>query len=730
MPAQPQTGATAEMLARDSTHTGSSSEATTKSLPTSSSALPPHTKPLKSPTKMPSLSDIAARMKIDKERDSDKENGGNTATNAEGRPRLGLTGRLNSVTPTAIMTGETEAGADKSQGSWGLPASDPSQLPRSGTSSPTKRSAAAKGLPTLEEIQERMAKKGLASAASSSSCEKSPSPSMASATTPSEATTGKPVEKAATSVQPSVNPEAALAKEKEEEERKRSLAEKEWEKKPDDSAFKPIPEGRVADPSYSRFSTSPEKSSRISPPNQHNVFGASRGLGSSTSSSSLHPDRSARGMSYPAPRSYQSPGSPVKSKSDVHPLQHRWTLYFDSKTFNPSSAVSTPASTPQLDPSTMASSNPPSSPMGLPASSSTTESYEAALKNLGAHKTVESFFSTYATLKRPSKLERNSNYHLFKDGIKPMWEDPSNANGGKWTLTFKNQNPALLDRSWMWLVLALIGEELDEDDEVTGAVCSTRPRGDRIALWMRSKNEVDKVNKMGRKLVQLLDVEKEPGISLEFSYNTGQPLEKPTRFISLHNPQINAFTIAGGHGQAGVGGADRMGLGPRSTSLRQGASIGGVGAPGPQSAFGAPFQRRNSEQGPGAPPGGPGLNMAGGNFGGMGTSSPAMGGGGLSRTGSRNVHLGTSGNNGSPSMGPLGTSLGIGPSGFGGGPNPGTGASHAPSTGGIFGRTMKNPSPKLGTVPLDSSPSNGGGQGLGTGALGRRGSSGAGAEAK
>jgi len=25
-------------------------------------------------------------------------------------------------------------------------------------------------------------------------------------------------------------------------------------------------------------------------------------------------------------------------------------------------------------------------------------------------------------------MENSANYHLFKDGIKPVWEDPANAN--------------------------------------------------------------------------------------------------------------------------------------------------------------------------------------------------------------------------------------------------------------------------------------------------------------
>ena len=46
-------------------------------------------------------------------------------------------------------------------------------------------------------------------------------------------------------------------------------------------------------------------------------------------------------------------------------------------------------------------------------------------------------------------------------------------------------NPALLDRCWTWLAMALVGEEIESDggDEVCGAVVSLRSRVDRIQLW-------------------------------------------------------------------------------------------------------------------------------------------------------------------------------------------------------------------------------------------------------
>ena len=160
------------------------------------------------------------------------------------------------------------------------------------------------------------------------------------------------------------------------------------------------------------------------------------------------------------------------------------------------------------------------------------DEYEAGLTVIGDFDTVESFCRYFNWLKPPSKLEKNSNYHLFKKGIKPMWEDEANANGGKWVLTMKN-NPQLLDRCWNWLAMALVGEDLDEGDEICGAVVSLRSKVDRIQLWTRSKDDVEKINGIGRKMVKLLDVAEADSIGLEFqvwscSHCIGDGLLTPT----------------------------------------------------------------------------------------------------------------------------------------------------------------------------------------------------------
>jgi len=55
--------------------------------------------------------------------------------------------------------------------------------------------------------------------------------------------------------------------------------------------------------------------------------------------------------------------------------------------------------------------------------------YEVGLMTIGKFNTVVLYCLYFNWFKLPSKLEHNSNCHLFKSGIQLMWEDEVNATG-------------------------------------------------------------------------------------------------------------------------------------------------------------------------------------------------------------------------------------------------------------------------------------------------------------
>ena len=146
------------------------------------------------------------------------------------------------------------------------------------------------------------------------------------------------------------------------------------------------------------------------------------------------------------------------SEEDVPmPLHCKWTLFYD---------------------------NPRLAPEGT--------DWNENLKMCGEFDDSRVTFGAFSTMSNPPlPWPINSNYHLFRKGIRPAWEDPANINGGKFVLTIpkKDSKSGRVDEWWLYTVLAMIGETMDlHGDQVAGAVVSIRKSQDRIALWLKSSD--------------------------------------------------------------------------------------------------------------------------------------------------------------------------------------------------------------------------------------------------
>ena len=87
-------------------------------------------------------------------------------------------------------------------------------------------------------------------------------------------------------------------------------------------------------------------------------------------------------------------------------------------------------------------------------------------------------------------------FSIFKKGIRPEWEDVANRTGGEFTCR-KFFQPEQLDVYWENLVLGLIGETIDEGDEICGCRVVDKSTGKgkasrtvyKLELWLRSSND-------------------------------------------------------------------------------------------------------------------------------------------------------------------------------------------------------------------------------------------------
>lgn len=133
--------------------------------------------------------------------------------------------------------------------------------------------------------------------------------------------------------------------------------------------------------------------------------------------------------------------------------------------------------------------------------SKTADNYEKNIHSLGSFSTIEGFWSIYSHMKRPNDLEPPTDYHLFRNGIRAIWEDQDNVKGGKWIIRLKK---GLGSYYWERLIMALIGEQFPVD--ALGAVISVRLNEDIISIWNRTASAEKVRHEICRALCSALEL--------------------------------------------------------------------------------------------------------------------------------------------------------------------------------------------------------------------------------
>nr|CAG4645753.1 EOG090X0BMA [Lynceus sp. MCZ IZ 141354] len=131
------------------------------------------------------------------------------------------------------------------------------------------------------------------------------------------------------------------------------------------------------------------------------------------------------------------------------------------------------------------------------------QNFDQNLKLVGRFASVEQFWAIYGHLVRPSDLPGHSDFHLFKGGIKPMWEDDANRHGGKWIVRLRK---GLASRCWENLILAMLGEQFMVGEEICGAVVSIRFTEDIISIWNRVASDRVTTNRIRDTLRRVLNL--------------------------------------------------------------------------------------------------------------------------------------------------------------------------------------------------------------------------------
>ena len=223
--------------------------------------------------------------------------------------------------------------------------------------------------------------------------------------------------------------------------------------------------------------------------------------------------------------------------------------------------------------------------------------------------------SLYNNIKPPSWLGASTDFHLFKQGIQPKWEDPQCEHGGKWTILVPRGNKQILDKFWLhsvssclpsgcvgnwrltnrgsprspalqWLLrvavlrpdissptlgsrrsnpscgqnmtgvipifilrmihldvvlhllpqlLACIGEQFDEGQEICGVVVNMRQKQDKVCLWTKTaSNEAVQVS-VGKQFKEFLEFDAACGFLAHVSIPCLSPCPQVHAVFNWHN---------------------------------------------------------------------------------------------------------------------------------------------------------------------------------------------------
>jgi hypothetical protein len=128
----------------------------------------------------------------------------------------------------------------------------------------------------------------------------------------------------------------------------------------------------------------------------------------------------------------------------TYPLVHQWEFWHDrqdrKKSPSPERASTTTSSQKQAEPEAETK-------------------YEDRLVKLLDISDIKHFWELHNNFDVRTVLKLRDSVHLFKKGVKPLWEDPRNVHGGAWTFRVpKDQAPEF----WMHTCLLAIGERLQE----------------------------------------------------------------------------------------------------------------------------------------------------------------------------------------------------------------------------------------------------------------------------
>ena len=158
------------------------------------------------------------------------------------------------------------------------------------------------------------------------------------------------------------------------------------------------------------------------------------------------------------------------------------------------------------------------------------QEYESQIKKLAEFETLEDFWAIFQYLKKPDDCKQAIEFQLFKNNIKPMWEDESNKDGGRISLKLRKEFSNLV---WEELVFAFIGGYLGKDlkDEINGLVINCKKDFNTLQIWIKTYSN-DVTSALEKNVREILSMPSEVALDIK-------PFNQPQKDYNNYNNNYN-----------------------------------------------------------------------------------------------------------------------------------------------------------------------------------------------
>lgn len=145
--------------------------------------------------------------------------------------------------------------------------------------------------------------------------------------------------------------------------------------------------------------------------------------------------------------------------------------------------------------------------------------YSDATHKVAAFSTVKQFWKYWNHLPQPSELLEGKKFvretadsrsvvdalMVFREGIKPEWEDETNATGGHFQFQLKAAlGGGIIDEYWNNIILGMVGGTIEPAEMITGArlVDKRQQRSSfvRVEVWFSNYEDTEKVDLLQKHL--------------------------------------------------------------------------------------------------------------------------------------------------------------------------------------------------------------------------------------